>query len=273
MKLSFPVATPETRDETMLALRGDLAASFELLASLGYDGVELMIRDPRALDPEAIVRAARASSLAIVGVSTGQIRKEDGLSLSALAADARRLAVERGCAVIEFAAAIGAPQVNVGMFRGSLPDGDAAAARRAGTDSFATLAEAAERRGIAVAVEIQCRFAVNWLNTVSETVAWIGTFPAAKPRVLFDLYHAMIEEASIAASLVRAWPHVSYVQVADSNRRTPGSGHLPVADALRVLAALGYDGYVGVEIQPVPTAAAAAAAAITTLRPLIDEQV
>jgi hypothetical protein len=41
MKLAFPVATPETRDETMLALRGGLEANFDRLAKLGYHGVEL----------------------------------------------------------------------------------------------------------------------------------------------------------------------------------------------------------------------------------------
>jgi hypothetical protein len=36
MKLAFPIATPDTRDESMLALRGDLAESFRLLHQLGY---------------------------------------------------------------------------------------------------------------------------------------------------------------------------------------------------------------------------------------------
>jgi sugar phosphate isomerase/epimerase len=271
VKLAFPVATPETNDGAMLALRGDLSANFDLLAELGYEGAELMVRDPRLLDPSALTRAARASALAIVGVSTGQIRKEDGLSLSALAEETRRQAVERGRAAIELAAAVGAPQVNVGTFRGTLPPapGDAEAARRAGTESLMTLADVAHRHGIVLALEVQCRFVVNWLNTVDETLAWFDEFPFARPRLLFDVYHAMIEEASIAASLVRARPHLSYVQVADSNRLVPGRGHLPIADILRVLAALGYDGYIGIEVRPEPTAAVAAAAGIRALR-LID---
>lgn len=273
MKLAFPVATPETHDETMLALRGELEANFDRLAELGYHGVELMVRQPAELDAAGIRSAARARSLQVVAVSTGQLRKEDGLQLCALDRDARERAISRGREVIEFAAALGAPQVNVGMFRGTLPAADAMeSARRAGTEAFAALVAHAHARGVAVAVEPQSRFVVNWLNTVEETLTWIDGFAGpGRPRILFDAYHAMLEERSIAASLIRAMPHVSYVQVADSNRLAPGQGHLPLADFVRVLRALGYQGFLGVEVLQKPSGLAAATAAALALRPLLDE--
>lgn len=36
MKLAYTVATPDTADSTMLALRGDPGESIQLLARLGY---------------------------------------------------------------------------------------------------------------------------------------------------------------------------------------------------------------------------------------------
>lgn len=270
MKLSFPVATPETRDESMLALRGDVSRAFAQLAALGYAGAELMVRDPDAIDTQAIGRAARDSGLAIVGVSTGQIKKEDRLSLAAPDAEVRRRALTRGRAAIEMAAAVGAPQVNVGSFRGDLTPAASTEALAIATESFAALVETATEAGVLLAIEIQSRFVVNWLNTVAETTAWIERLPGEKPRVLFDVYHAMLEESSIAAALIRAFPFVSYVQIADSNRLAIGRGHLAVGEIVQVLEALGYPGFIGVEVMPVPSALAAAEQSIRALRPLLE---
>jgi sugar phosphate isomerase/epimerase len=73
----------------------------------------------------------------------------------------------------------------------------------------------------------------------------------------------------VAAAAVRARAAISYVQVSDNNRMAPGGGHLAVADVLRVLRALGYDGYVCVECVQKPDSAARAA---RYLAPLLDEE-
>jgi len=45
------VATPELRiDETVTAFQGDTREAFRRLRDLGYDGAELMMRDPDSVD-------------------------------------------------------------------------------------------------------------------------------------------------------------------------------------------------------------------------------
>jgi 5-keto-L-gluconate epimerase len=272
MKLAFPVATPDTQDESMLALRGDLAESFRLLSQLGYDGAELMVRAPRELDAARLRALADEFGLTLVGVSTGQLRKEDGLQLCSLDRAARGRAVARTKEVVDFAREVGAPQVNVGTLRGHLPNTEQReAAREAAAESLDELLGHALTREVDIALEPQNRAVSNWLNSVGETTAWMARFSQPNLSILFDAYHALFEEASVYAALIRAFPHVSHVQVADSNRLAPGGGQVHFGELLRVLAALGYRRFVSVEVLPLPSAAEAATKAARVLRPLLEE--
>ncbi len=272
MKLAFTVATPDTADSAMLALAGELGESFQLLAKLGYEGAELMVRDPARLDPARIQALAAEQGLAIPAVSTGQLRKEDGLQLCHLEPAARSRAVARAKEVIDFTAAVGARQVNIGTLRGHLPDSaerrDALAAARASLDD---LLNYALEKQVGIALEPQCRYLINWLNSVGETLAWMSHFPQSNLSLLFDVYHALLEERSVYASLIRAFPRLSHVQVADSNRLAPGCGQVNFGELVRVLRALDYQGYISVEVLPRPDGAEAAALAARHLIPVLRE--
>ncbi len=272
MKLAYAVASPETADADMLALRRDPAEAFRLLARLGYRGIDLMVRDPAQIDSARLRDLAAANGLAFASVSTGQIRKEDRLSLTAPDERERVRAVDRGKATIDLAAALGA-HVNIGTFRGTLGAGPARetalGVARAG---LVALVDHARDRSVAIAIEPQSRYVIDWLNNVGETLAFIDTFPRdGRPGVLLDVYHAALEEPSLPAALVRAAPRLLLVQVSDSNRLPPGAGQLAFGDIVRVLAALGYRGYLSVEALQRPTAAEAAAAAARHLLPYLEE--
>jgi sugar phosphate isomerase/epimerase len=266
MKLAWTVATPDTRDASMLAWRGALAETFSSLAEIGYGGVDLMVRDPSALNPAEIDAAAATSGIRIAAVSTGQLRKEDGLSLNAADASERRRAVERSMAVVDLAARWGA-QVNIGTLRGQLGT-NREEGMRCAAESLARLTEHARTLGVTVAIEPQTRSVSNWLNTAAETVAWMGAW-TDEPRILFDVYHALLEERSVVAALIRSRPFITYVQLSDSNRLAPGCGSLSFGDILRVLAALQYQGYLCVECRQEPNSAEAARRAVAHLQPLL----
>jgi 5-keto-L-gluconate epimerase len=270
MKLAYAVATPDTTDATMLALRGDLAPNFRLLRQLGYQGVDLMLRDPSQLDPRALLSLAGDTGLSFASISTGQLRKEDGLQLCSLNESERARAVARGQEVVELAQALGCG-VNIGTFRGTLPAGDARTdALNAARASLAALLTHAAPRGVRIALEPQCRYVSNWLNTVAETKAFLAPFQP-QPAILFDVYHAALEENSLWASLVEAGPLISMVQVSDNQRLPPGTGQISFPDVLRVLHALRFDGFVSVEALQRPSPEQAAAVSARYLRPLLDQ--
>lgn len=262
MKLAFPIATADTADTAMLALRGQIEANFSLLAKLGYGGTELMIRDPAQLDAAAIRRSAGDLGIVIGAVSTGQLRKEDGLSLCSPDEALRRRAIDRMKAVIDFAAEFRA-HVNVGTVRGHLPSRDAA------RESFRELLAHADGAGVDIAIEPQCRWVINWLHTVEETLEFIADSDSSRLKVLYDLYHATLEERSPIAGLIRAKDRLAWVQICDSNRQSPGAGHQNFVDPIETLRALGYAGFVSIECLPLPDAAEAAKRAIAVIAPLL----
>jgi sugar phosphate isomerase/epimerase len=254
IRFCYTVATPETADEAMLAYRGPLESSFPLLRSLGYEAAELMIRDPKQLGAKRLSRLASDHGLALPAISTGQLRKEDNLSFTHPDAAQRERAVERMFRVIDFAADI-APQVHIGTLRGPLDPTDHAGSLARARESFQSVAEYAARAGVRLAVEPQCRYVINWLNTLDETASWNGQFSVQAPLILYDLYHAMLEETSPHASLARHFSRIAWVQVSDTNRRAPGLGHWNFPETLRLLDSLGYDGFVSVECLQTPESA------------------
>lgn len=272
MKLAFTVATPETHDANMAAFRGEgLAHAFRTLAELGYDAAELMVRNPVELDSAEIEALAAKYKLAIPAISTGQLRKEDGLALNACDAALRENAVRRTREVIDFAARFGA-QVNIGSLRGQMPPGSQrGAAMAAVRASLAELLDYAVGRGVVLAIEPQCRYVSNWLNTVAETMEFAQSFPGAGLRILFDVYHAMLEESCVAAAMIAGRERISWVQFSDSNRRAPGDGQVHFADHIRVLDALCYRGYLSVECDPTPDRETAARRAAAHLKPLLAQ--
>jgi sugar phosphate isomerase/epimerase len=272
MKLAFTVATPETHDANMAAFRGQgLEHAFSTLSQLGYDAAELMVRNPAELDCAEVGRLASTYGLAIPAVSTGQLCKEDGLTLNSCDPSIRGEAVRRTREVIDFAAMFGA-QVNIGTLRGQMPLGaERGAAFGAVRASLSELLEYAAGRSVVLAIEPQCRFVSNWLNTVEETMLFALSFPGVKPYLLFDVYHAMLEEKSVAAAMIAGRERISWVQFSDSQRGAPGDGQMHFGEYIRVLNALGYHGYLSVECNPLPDAESAARRAATHLKPLLAE--
>jgi len=272
IRLCYTVATPECEDPNMLALRGPLSGSFELLACAGYAAAELMVRDPQRLDAQGIRRQASDAGLDLPAVSTGQLRKERGLQLCALDAALRAAAVDALLRVVDFAAEIGAGVVNIGTLRGHLPAGpERSAAREAAARALEAALEHAAAAGVVIALEPQCRYVSNWLNTVAESLEFLNCFSGPRPRLVFDCYHALLEERSVAAALIRAFPHLAWVQVSDSNRGAPGSAQQNFGELVRILKALGYEGYLSVECLPTADPAAAVRAAQRHLIPFLEE--
>lgn len=272
MRLCYTVATPECEDPNMLALRGPLEGSFQLLAEVGYAAAELMVRDPGLLDARQLRRQASDFGLLLPAVSTGQLRKERGLQLCATDPARRSEAMDALLRVIDFAAEIGAGVVNVGTLRGHLPAGpERCSAREAAAGALETVLAHAGAAGVVIALEPQCRYVSNWLNNVAETLAFLQGFPAPRPRLVFDCYHALLEERSSAAALIRAFPHLAWVQLSDSNRGAPGSAQHNFGELIRVLKALGYEGFLSVECLPSADPAAGVQAAQRHLTPFLEE--
>lgn len=81
-----------------------------------------------------------------------------------------------------------------------------------------------------------------------DTLALVSAIDHPRLRLNLDLYHAQIGEGNLIDLCRRCLPWVGEIQVADvPGRREPGTGEVNWPGIARALAAMGYDGPVGME--------------------------
>src|SRR5512140_3648428 len=107
MKYSIVLSTQPAQFQAA-TFKGDLQENLRSIASLGYDGVELAIRDPRLVDYPALEGLVRSCGLAVPAIGTGQAWGEEHLSFTDPDASVRRQAIERILSHVPLAAALNA---------------------------------------------------------------------------------------------------------------------------------------------------------------------
>jgi len=272
MKLSLVVSLEETGFDA-IAVRGRWDEGVRMAASLGYDAVELAVRDPAAIDRKAVDRVVRDSGLAVAAIGTGQAYLKDGLSLTSDDAGIRARTSERIASHAQLAAEFGASTI-VGLIRGRVT-GDRATTDARFIDSLKRLLEVVDRGDGRVLVEPINRYETDYLNTIGEVLGVIERVASSRIQVLADTFHMNIEERTIEDALRNCGRRLGHVHVADSNRQAPGFGHLNFARILAVLEEMDYKGHLSAEILPVPdpeSAARQTVAHLTSLRVGVDTE-
>jgi sugar phosphate isomerase/epimerase len=248
--------------------KGDFAANVAQIAALGYDGVELAIRDPRLVHADDLLRVLDANRLAVPAIGTGQAWGEEGLSFTDPDPAVRAAAIGRLKSHVPLAARLSAVVI-VGLLRGTVKPGvsqpQAMAWLVAALQECCAVASAA---GVRVALEPINRYETTLVNTIGQGLELLAAVGAANLGLLADTFHMNIEEPSIAGSIQAAGGRISHFHVADSNRWHPGAGHLDFSAILQALFATGYNGFVGGEFLPLPDAETAARRGIAHLRGL-----
>ena len=267
MKLSVVLSVQQARFDAV-AFKGNLESNLAKIAGWGYEGVELAIRDPQVVDGEALAALLAAHGLAVPAIGTGQAWGEEHLSYSDPDPVVRQAAIERTKAHVPLACRFNATII-IGLLRGLVQPGVNPA--QAIDWTVAALREccaAAAESGVRIALEPINRYETTLVNNVAQGLELIDRVGADNLGLLFDTFHANIEEPVIDASLVAAGDRLFHVHVADSNRWYPGAGHLDFAHILGVLPRIGYSGFVSGEFMPHPDADTAAQRAIAHLRSL-----
>ncbi len=209
----------------------------------GYDGVELAITDPTKLAVSEIEEALARGGLRFLSITTGQAAAKEGLSLSSPDAGVRRRAIARIQAHMRLAHEFGAVVI-IGSLRGT--DGSVELL----VESLRECAE--EDSEVKLALEPLNRYESRLVNTVGEALAVIDRVGADNLGILFDTFHANIEEVSIGAAIRAAADRLFHVHLADSNRFVPGYGHLDFTEVWDSLAGVGYRSALVLEPFPKP---------------------
>ncbi len=143
---------------------------------------------------------------------------------------------------------------------------------RRAVESYRELGPVAASHGVTLAIEPLNRFETYFLNTAEDAARLCGEVGHPNVGVLFDTFHANIEEKDIAAGYRRVAPHLKHVHACENDRGTPGSGHVEWAAVFGALGEIGYDGWLTIESFGSTIAEIANAAAIwRDLAPTTDE--
>ena len=249
MRLCYQVATPEVVPAPgVTAYQGDLEHAFARLSECGYDGAELMVCDPRAINVAQLQELSRRYGLEIPMVCTGEVFGQGNVCFSHPDEAVRREAIDRCKAAVDVAAVFGA-QINIGRVRGGYiwgeePEG----CRLRAIDGMRQVARYAGGKGVIMALEPVNSIAINYINTTQEGIAAVQEIGVPACRLMLDSNHMYIEDMDMVQSIYDAKDYVTYVHVVDSNRLYPGNRKLDFYQFLQALKAVGYDGWLSVEV-------------------------
>lgn len=269
MKLSFVISFQQTKFEAVGS--GDFERHLSAMSSLGYDGVEIALRNPDLLDPIYLESKLAAYGLELVALGTGQAYVDEGISLTDLNGETRREAMNRLKRHIDLAAPFGG-QVIIGLIRGKIV-GPAEKERQLDylQEALTEVCRHAEEKRVRITIEPLNRYECNILNRADEVITIIRMIQSPNLGVLLDTFHMNIEEANIHVTIAECGHHLSHVHIADSNRRAPGMGHIDFAGVCRSLRKAGYDGFLSGEMLPYPDIETAMQKYITKMKEVMNE--
>jgi D-psicose/D-tagatose/L-ribulose 3-epimerase len=173
----------------------------------------------------------------------------DGDSLVSDDADVRRRTVGHLAEVARAAAEVGSRIVAGPLYApvGYRPGRRREAEWRHVVDAYHELAPALEASGVTIAIEPLNRFETHFLNTAADAARLCDEIDHPHVGVLFDTFHANIEEKDIAAGFRTVARHLKHVHFSENDRGIPGTGHVPWTEVFAVLRDIGYDGWVNIE--------------------------
>lgn len=226
-------------------------ARFDAAAAAGFTGVEYA--SPYDHPAEELAERLRDAGLKQVLINT-PMGPPGSPTRSGVACFPDRVAefrdgVERGLA---YATALDADFLHVvGGLRPSDVSRDRAFARY--VTNIAWAADRAAKTGVRLVLEAQNkRDAPQFiLDTQAHAAAVVEAVGAEHVGLLFDVYHAQIDEGDLITTLTSVWPHVAHLQVADPpGRHEPGTGEIGWPAIFDHLVQAGYDGWIGCEYAP-----------------------
>jgi D-psicose/D-tagatose/L-ribulose 3-epimerase len=239
-------------------------ADFHLLPRIkeaGFDGIEVPILDPAAFEADAVGRELDRVGLERTAVTIVPA----GMSLASPDAAVRQRGREQLAACIAKARDVGAEILAGPMYT---PVGFMTGQRRTAeewkrvVDSWHQLSDDVQKAGIEIAIEPLNRFETYFLNTAADAARLCREIDHPSIGILFDTFHANIEEKSVGPALLEAAPYLKHLHTCENDRGTPGSGHVAWEEFFTTVAEIGYERWMTIESFGFALGALSAAAAI-----------
>lgn len=213
----------------------------------GYDGVEIPV-----LSGEPAHYAWLAKELDKLGLERCTTSIIPGPEASPISDDPESRARGRqhldwalDCAIALGAQSVGGPlHAPLGHFTGA---GATESELAHGAEAHRALAERAQANGIYLSLEHLNRFETYFLNTTAQCRDYARRVDHPALRIMYDTFHANIEDRDQVEAYEIVAPHVGIVHVSENDRGIPGRGHIDFPAILGAVRRSGYDGWVTLE--------------------------
>lgn len=212
----------------------------------GFDGVELPLINPDQVDTAGIRRALAENELECNFCSV----IPSGLSVISDDAQVRRKTREHLETCIQVAASAGGKIIAGPIYSpvGYLPG------RRRNADEwnraiecYQSLGDVLALHNVTLAIEPLNRFETYFLNTAEDAAALAEAVGNPRVGILFDTFHANIEEKDVPGAYRRLGRHLKHVHTCENDRGTPGTGHVDWKGVFGALREMKYDGWLTIE--------------------------
>ena len=224
-------------------------SSLSLLPAIkeaGFDGVEVPLFQPAQFAAADIRRGFEQNGLecTICSILTGgmnlisadaAVRAKTRVHLG----DCVKAAAEAGAKII--AGPLYSP---VGLITGQRRTADE---WQRAVDCYQAIGTVLRAYGVTIAIEPLNRFETYFLNTAADAVALCDAIGNPQVGILFDTFHANIEEKDVAAGYRTAGRHLKHVHTCENDRGIPGTGHVDWKGVFQALRDVQYDGWLTIE--------------------------
>jgi D-psicose/D-tagatose/L-ribulose 3-epimerase len=222
---------------------------FPLMAKLkqtGFDGVELPLFGGTVAHYQRI--GAELKNLGL-GCTTVTVCNKEANPISP-DPKIRQAGLDHIKQAIEWTAALGGDNLcgpyhsALGEFTGHPPTADEKA--RA-IEILRQAADFAQAHKVMLAIEYLNRFECYFLTTAADAKALVQSVNHPHFRLMYDTFHANIEEKDISQAIESLAGHLVHVHISENDRGTPGTGHVHWDETFRTLRKVGYDGWMVIE--------------------------
>lgn len=226
-----------------------IQTSIRRVAKFGYDAIEL-VGEPDQHDTAEVRQLCDGEGIAVSSICSiffGQDR-----DLVHVDKAQREKGVGYAKSVVDFAAEVGAPTVNLAPS----PVGKLAAVGSReqewanAVDSLHEIASYAERAGVRTCLEPWNRYETYFINRLDQAIELAAAIGHDNLGVMGDSFHMNIEDKDIAGNYRKAGDRLFHVHFADSQRAAPGAGHLDFVPLVQALVDIDYKGYIAFELLP-----------------------
>ena len=224
----------------------DSSIPLEAIREAGIDGIEVPVFDAADLDAAALRRALADYGLGCTFCSVNP----PGKNPISEDATVRAGTLEHWKRIIAAAAEVGAELIAGPTYApvGCLPG------RRRNPDEWKWAVEFHQRldddlvaAGVTIAVEPLNRFETYFLNTAQDAARFVDEIGSPRVGILFDTFHANIEEKNIADGYRLCGPRLKHVHACENDRGVPGTGHIEWTEVFAALTEISYDGWLTIE--------------------------